>query len=655
MTRSFLFLLLILAVFKIPAQRSAPSRRITDLLEFSESAFRNQPDVALDSMRLAYKLSFAITDAPLKKKVTHLMGEAFFYMEQFDSAQYFYEKNLKEENIRDDSKLFSETYLGLGAIARNLGNYDLADSLIDVALHVATEVYDTLNMMQAHRLKGIIKKRQYKYVEALEHYLIALRYAEANTDQLMVANAMNGISGIYKAQKNYKKARDFLFRSYQIFTEIEDEVGKTNALNNIGELYLRQHQWDSAIYYLQKALLLIQKRELKKGEGICLYNLGICYRELHRHKDAITALNESASIFFTLGDLRTEIFPVTALIENYKMMGAPERSVDLAKKVMIRAKAQNIHQIVIDLNETLHDIYEANGQFKLANAHLKEHFQYRDSLLNSENSKEMLELQAKYEAEKREQQIANLAQQNQIKDLKLNQQRILLFASVAVFVLVAGIAFFGYRQRQLVVKQRQLTLEQNLLRAQMNPHFIFNALNSIQSFITSNQSQQATLYLAKFGELTRDVLEASSENWIPLEKELKIARNYLDLEQARFQKELHLNLNIQVEAEDYLLVPPMLLQPFLENAIKHGFHGKDGGKIRLSMVEKKGSIYVTIQDDGLGLVEGKSNHQSKAIMITRQRLKNLSRQKSTDITIKNNQANGKGAIVTFDFPVNYAI
>ena len=170
-------------------------------------------------------------------------------------------------------------------------------------------------------------------------------------------------------------------------------------------------------------------------------------------------------------------------------------------------------------------------------------------------------------------------------------------------------AFFRYRlnkirtQHEIVLqKQKATELEMQALRSQMNPHFIFNSLNSINMFILENNRLQASEYLAKFSKLVRLILQNSQEAFIPLEKELEALRLYLELESLRFEQRFVYTISVDDEIDSNVLkVPPLIIQPYAENAIWHGLmHKKETGHLEIRLYKEESNLYCRIIDDGIG-------------------------------------------------------
>lgn len=184
-------------------------------------------------------------------------------------------------------------------------------------------------------------------------------------------------------------------------------------------------------------------------------------------------------------------------------------------------------------------------------------------------------------------------------------------------------------QEQTALNKRIAELELKALRSQMNPHFTFNTMNAIQNFISNNSGEEAQAYLGKFARLMRMILENSHQKTIAIEGEIELLRIYLDLEALRFQRPFTYQISLEEDIEaDFDMIPPMLLQPYLENAIWHGFSSREGqGHIDIHFARQSNQMVCTIQDNGIGRkasAAGKSpnrsGHKSMGMSITHERL-----------------------------------
>ena len=222
------------------------------------------------------------------------------------------------------------------------------------------------------------------------------------------------------------------------------------------------------------------------------------------------------------------------------------------------------------------------------------------------------------------------------------------------------------KQKQKILEQKATEYNIEALRAQMNPHFIFNSLNSIQNFILKNDDESSSKYLTKFSRLIRMVFENTKNAYIPLERELEALQIYLDLEKLRvnnkFEYEIHIDEKINT---DDLLIPSMLIQPFVENSIWHGFiHLEKKGELSISFTQSKNSVLCEIKDNGIGREKAKNiinnskrtDHKSSGMNLTEERIKLINSLednvvKFDIIDLKNGKGEATGTKVEFYLPL----
>ncbi len=261
--------------------------------------------------------------------------------------------------------------------------------------------------------------------------------------------------------------------------------------------------------------------------------------------------------------------------------------------------------------------------------------------MSKDRLKTVTELEQKYEKSKNEKTIKELNQDSEIKSLRI---KVLLFGIILAFFII----FIVFRQKNLKSKQVIMEIEQRLNRSRINPHFFFNALTTLQGLaVKENDGKKIALNLYRFSSLMRKTLESSYNDSVTIEDELNFINQYIELQQLRQKDKFEFQVDISDEIEiSNVLIPSMIIQPFLENAIEHGFSSIDYlGKIDLKLNIAPPNLLVTICDNGAGIRDTfhkKNDHISRAIQITKDRIYLINKDKkcNSSFTIKNRMPNG---------------
>lgn len=360
--------------------------------------------------------------------------------------------------------------------------------------------------------------------------------------------------------------------------------------NNRGLLYLEQKQFEKAYGDFSIALDLSLTDTFATANGEYYVNLGIAAKALQQWDESLS--------YFEEGLRRLEMSgQVVAIGETY------------------------LH---------LADLYYEQGKGMEAFDYLKAAHQIQDSLLSVETQKNLQELEVKYETAKFKKELLDSNLQIQKQTYRFN----LLKLSILAFVLLLAWGYWFYHSKQknrlLELQKRQVELQYGLLRAQMNPHFIFNALNAIQGFFVDQRLVQGNEFLGKFSSLIRRILDQSKQPIHSLAQELDTLRLYLDIEKERLEDQLDYTISVAPNVETAMVeLPPLIFQPFVENAIWHGIAPKQNkGHIWIDLkMNDEDTLYCSIKDDGVGLkplsAAEKKTHISKGISITKERLGDL--------------------------------
>ncbi len=572
------------------------------------------------------------------------------------------------------------SYLNIGNGNIILGNYPEANRNFSNAQAIFEKELESNSSENKEEIKnglaraygsiGIVFSEQSSYAKALQYHLKAVKIYEESNNWAKCARVYNNIGIVYKAQGEDFKALDYYIKCLKIQEKIKDEtVGITTT--NIGNIYLEQKNYAKAIEYYTKAKSLFEKYPNEIGIGELYNNLGLYYKQTGNLDEALVNYNKALTIFDRVGNkfgasdsyyYLGEIFVEQQKFEQ--ALVATNRSLALAKELNVLEQVKNTEQRLSEIYEKLNRPAEALLHYKLFTI-AKDSVSNNESIRNSVKAEMNFEFDKKEALQKKEQEKRELIYNEQSKRHQQQIGFIILF-----ILLVFGIVFLFYNRLQLkktLTLQKELAeYEQKALHLQMNPHFVFNCLGSISSFIVQNGTDSAIKYLSKFSKLMRLTLEYSKESLIPVDKEIESLQNYLELEQLRFNKKFEFNITKSSELEDDMALPPLLLQPFVENAIIHGLIPKTGkGYIDIDFSIEEQSLVCKIIDNGIGFNKSKelkenlvSVHKSMALDITRKRLEMMEAitTKTSHVEIEERVApNGEimGTIVVLKLPIQY--
>ena len=298
------------------------------------------------------------------------------------------------------------------------------------------------------------------------------------------------------------------------------------------------------------------------------------------------------------------------------------------------------------------------GDYLKAMEYLKLYELVRDSMEMARRSGQLKEIKARYETDQKKQAVLELVHANKLKELMIRRNRYIISGISGLALLLILVISLTIRQKRLKADQQALQLQQNLLRSQMNPHFIFNALTNIQSFIIRKETDLSLKYLGSFSTLVGNILDSSGKKLIPLQTELSVIENYLALQKLRYGDKLDFKVIVDPSVDlQSISVPPVLIQPLIENAIEHGIKHKEGrGNVTVRFKIIQNMLVVEVEDDGVGRAKaaeirnsGPKNHAGLAIVILQERLAGKGRMAFQDLL--DADGNGCGTISRLFLPI----
>ncbi len=625
------------------------------LITFSVSGKNNK---IIDSLQNVLKI--AKYDTTRVNALNELAWELKF--NNSDSAIILCIQALKlSEKIRFQSGIAS-SYRILGISNDIKGNYSQALQYHFKALEVYKRINHKRGILNTLGNIGIIYAKQGNYPKALDYFFKALRIAEGLGNKPEIARDMGNIGSVFESQGDYPKALEYFSNALKIDMEIGNKGAIIAGLGSIGNVYTGQGNYSMALEYFFKALKRAEEIDNKNSIAIWLGNIGNTYfiqgdnlkiATKERNKLFNTALEYSFKALKKREEIGDQQLISTSLCNIGKIYTArgnySEAEKYLQKSLVLAEKTGSLMAIKTS-NENLSILYSETQQPAKAFESFKKYIIAKDSIFNQENTKKTVRAEMNFEFDKKEQitkleqdkKDAIAAQQNTIQSLELSQTKYLMYGLSGFFLFMMTIVLLIVRQNKLQSKQRTIQLEQQLLRSQMNPHFIFNSLIAIESFIYKNEPKEAGKYLSGFARLMRMILENSRVEYISLAKEIKTLEHYLELQKLRFEEKFNYSIAVEegIDIEN-IAIPPMLAQPFIENSIEHGIKDIKGkGKIDIRFSIRNNQLVFELNDNGIGIdktlatKQGKKTHQSLATTITSERLATINKWQSKKITLK---------------------
>jgi len=477
---------------------------------------------------------------------------------------------------------------GLGNTSMNQGNSDGALAYYLKTAELNKEMNNLRGVAKAQHNIGNVHYRIGQYEKALEYFELSLKLKETIADSSGMVITLNAISVVYTTEENYSESLKVQLSTLEIAYRVSDLHEIANLLNNIGVQYFYLEKLDSTRYYYLKALNIYNELDEKQEIAGTYSNLGGLECLLENGRQASYYFDSSLIIAREIGDHFFIAKSYEGLAESNRLLGN--------------------HEVAYDW-------------------FVKFHF-LTDSLTGERVKENINELQLKYESGKKDLQIVEL-ENGEAEAIAVADKRkhFLILGGIVVIALV--ILFILYSGRRRAREKLRITeLEQKALRAQMNPHFIFNSLNSIQRLYIEGKEDLANDYMADFSNLLRRILENSSMDRVSLKEELSSTSLYLDLEKMRTDNVFDYQIVVDPTIDQLnSFVPPLILQPFVENSIWHGIVPKGEQGLITIQIKKSGEsdLECILADNGIGIAESmnqksSTSRESKGMSITADRL-----------------------------------
>jgi tetratricopeptide (TPR) repeat protein len=540
---------------------------------------------AEEAVNLSEKLKI-----PVDPMIYVYMARAYGRIPDQENALASFKSALSIATIQNDTVSIAMVHNALGFHYYNLRNVPSSLMEFNKAIEYGQALNDTLILSEAWFGKALAYNifEEFKGMfDALNQFLV---FADPNTDQRRISDAYRLIGTYYRNINQFQEAIDANQQSYSVAASISDSTLMGAALNHMAWYYYEMGNLDKSLEIYNKNISFY-----KPGGNNALANIygniGNIYRDWERYPEAIDNYNKSIE----LSKLNHDIYNLSWLYE------------DISK------------------------LYERTGDYRQAYENQVLASEYGDSLMTANYQQNLASARAQYEADK-------TAKELELLSVKLQRNHILVWGLIGGFVLIASVMVllisryrFRSKQRLDAMNHTISELNQTNLRQQMNPHFIFNTLNSIQYYVFQNDKISSNNYMTKFASLIRKTLENSRHTEISIKEELDALHLYLELEELRFKEKFDWSIRVDEEIDTLAYkIPTMLIQPYVENAITHGLINKENGKgfLQVELQLNNDQIICTVEDNGIGRAKAmeikqqkNGGHNSLGTNITESRLK----------------------------------
>lgn len=590
--------------------------------------FKNNYEKAILESKKAVEISKSINDFQGISLAYDNIGISFDFIGKIDSSAHYFQKSVEYAYKSKDQSSIAYALTDLAYAQNGLGKNALAISNNLKALKIFETLNDAIGIERTNFALGRMFEQKQDFQSAIEHYEKCKEINNSNNNKQQLEIVLISLANCNIYLKKYSLAKAYLDKAILLNKETKNQHSLGLYYNLYGDLNFETNNLEESLKYYLKANTIFKK---------------------------VKSINFSS---------KTNI--------NLAKIYLSKNDYNLAKKYAIEAfsisKKTNFNAEIKAAAQILSNIYQKENNFKEAYYYEKLASKIANEIYFDEKNTIVLKETSKYESQKKQNKINQLVQEKKIVELKSQRQKSILVIAILIFSLLVMVAYMIFKKYKRI-KEKELFQSQlekieadkkiteselKALKSQMNPHFIFNALNSIQNQFMYGDKNLANKQMENFTALTRDILELSVSTKITIEREIEILTRYLELEKFRFKNNFCYGISYNDTLDiEYYTIPPMLLQPFVENSIKHGLLHKEGEKklqIHFSLTKNEEMIIVSIKDNGIGRkksaqIKDKTKHNSFSTASIAQRLQLLYNKNSEDLLTYNDLVDNDGNVL----------
>lgn len=511
-------------------------------------------------------------------------GEYSDAEKSFDSALFYLSKS-------KSTKYLNAYYTNLGNIFLNIGAYDLALNNFKQSLDIDVKNNDEIGIAKNYNNIALTYAMQADYKNALDNFFAALKINEKINNKNEIANCLNNIGFTYLYQNDFKLADEYFSKALKIYTDIKNNYGMLLTYNNFSDIYQRRAENETnpniknqylstSIDYALKALKIATEQHNKNGIILSYYQIGQLHSHIADYNTALSYFKNGVNIATEINDKRNIAIGLQYIAAIYIKTKEFDKALTNIKNVIDISNELNTLDIKRQALSTLTIIYESKGDYKNAFYTQKEFQQLHDTIFSSENTKNIKQLEFRYQTEKKELEIQNLQKNQQIIEAKVAKQKFIIYTIVLLIILivivfsVSFVIFKRHLKNKEIQKRNELLAiikaeKQNMVNQQTNPQNISIFIKSITSSIQQNSSFETDKYLLNYINYLKTVLHNSEHESIYLMAEIDCLKQFLQIEKIKNDKfSFNINFSDYDVASKYK-ISPMLIQPFIEDMLQY--------------------------------------------------------------------------------------
>lgn len=624
---------------------------------------------ALSYYKEAMSLATEVNDLKLKAMITSNRAMIYAYQGDNKKAINDFSETLEIAKQTNNKLLIAGSYMNLGFIFSNFSENEKALENFGKAQDIFTQINDLNGILLCYQNLGSIAFVASKYDQAIDYYQLSINLSLEMNDKTNAAVGYHNLAEVYVSIGDYIPATDNYFKSIKIKEQLGDKKGLAMSFAGLGNLYFLRNDYNNARIYYKKSLAidielgLVQKEgtsysniagvlSAEKNDSALIYynkalelqkqvgfNSGISntyasigneYMRVKNYSLAEGYLNKALHLKIELSEKEEEAAVRNSLAELFlrkasfseanEQLSLYKKAEDAGLAALNIAKEIGAKSIMRDATQILKKIYQKQGSYQKALGFADQYNVLTDSLFNKNNAEALVFAQARWNVEKKQQEITTLENTQKLdhkiivqKETEAKQHKFIIWILVAVFLLaIATTTFIALyiRKRRDALYQKQLTniaiLRMQNIRNALSPHFVFNVLNNIWAIIDDREN--ARVQFDHLINLIRRSLINTEKLAIPLNEEIDFVKSFIELQKMRMDNNLEVIWNIEEGNDLAQQIPGMILQIPVENAIKHGLEPKKDNRLLLIDIKtESGFLKFNISDNGLGLQQAPSS------------------------------------------------